>query len=65
MQPFQERVVEEREQLAERLAKLDDFLGTLGWKLPPDEASRMLRQQTAMSIYLNILDERIARFQDK
>lgn len=63
LQPWQERVVEERAQLAERLTKLDEYLANRNALEPmtPDMIL-LVRQQTAMKVYLEILDERIKRF---
>ena len=63
LQPWQERVVEEKEQLAERLNKLNAFLGSetaLG--LPFDERCLLVRQASVMKQYLDVLLDRIARF---
>jgi len=63
MPPYQERVVEERDQLAERTHKLHTFLGgVLFDDLPGEEKVRLRRQHIIMRAYLEILDERIAAF---
>lgn len=59
----QQRVLTERDELAERLRKLDEFLpGDLFAKLPLAEQARLRRQRTAMAALRDILDERIAAF---
>ena len=63
-QPHQQRVVEEKYQLDEKLEKLCEFLITDLFKtLSIDEQSRLHRQQSAMMLYSGILKERIAAFQ--
>ena len=63
LQPWQERVVEEKEQLVERLEKLDAFLATPAClALPFDDRCLLARQLFAMKQYLEILLDRIARF---
>lgn len=61
---WQLRVLEEREMLAQRLTKLDQFIGNrqvIEDPITPDFIL-LVRQQTVMKMYLDILDERIARF---
>ena len=63
LQPWQERVVEEKEQLAERLEKLNAFLVSQAClSLPFDDRCLLARQLFAMEQYLDILLDRIARF---
>lgn len=63
LEPHQQRVVGEKAELDERLAKLHAFLKTGVFKSLPDEDQIMLdRQATAMSILSGILKARIARF---
>lgn len=65
MEPWQERVVEERAQLGERLEKLRAFrYGVMGAKLNPTDQRLLLDQEIAMDMYLRALDGRIARFSD-
>lgn len=61
---WQLRVLEEREMLAQRLTKLDQFVGNRQVIEDPitPEFILLVRQQTAMKMYLEILDERIVRF---
>jgi hypothetical protein len=61
MQAFQERVVNERKELSDKLVKLEAFLPTdVFYTLPSAEQDRLKRQRAAMSTYLAVLDERIA-----
>lgn len=64
LQPHQQRVVEERDQLADRLGKLGDFiLGNPQYvELPPKEQQLLNDQHAAMSAYHAILGQRIAGF---
>jgi len=63
MAPHQERVVNEKFDLDEKLSKLTKFLNSeLFTSLAADERSRLRRQQIAMQDYSNILGERIAAF---
>jgi hypothetical protein len=63
MQPHQERVVAERNELSERIEKLAAFFETdLFSSLPTAEARRLCRQYGHMKSYLDILDERIEAF---
>lgn len=66
MKPYQERVVFEKRELDEKLAKLRPFVNNseVFKQLPQDEQIRMMRQQMAMSEYSSILGERIACFKD-
>ena len=63
MQPHQERVIEEKKQLDEKREKLTAFIGGSVYRtLEATEQSRLNRQLEAMSLYSNILGERIAAF---
>ena len=63
MQPHQERVVVEKAELDERLAKLKAFLGSEAiMKVAEDEQDRLDRQADIMAEYSDILGERIAAF---
>lgn len=63
MQPHQERVVTEKTQLNERRQKLVAFIGGDTYRtLDKVEQSRLNRQLEAMTLYENILGERIAAF---
>jgi len=64
LSPHQQRVVDERRDLDEKLAKLEMFFGTTIFaSLDETEKSRLERQERAMCDYSNILRERIAAFQ--
>lgn len=62
--PHQQRVLDEKRELDERLSKLDAFIldNPLFLQLPGDEQERLSRQSKAMAIYSEILGERIAKF---
>ena len=65
MLDYQKRILEEKEELAKKLEKLDNYLVDPkkcidGIGLP--EFLRLYKQQTAMRLYLNILLERIDHF---
>lgn len=62
--PHQQRVLDEKRELDERLSKLDAFIldNPLYLQLPTDEQDRLSRQSKAMAAYSGILDERIASF---
>lgn len=63
MQAHEQRVVDERKELGEKLNKLKSFIMSPILKtLPPDEQSRLDRQYDAMLAYYNILGERISHF---
>lgn len=63
MEPYQQRVVEEKIELDDRLERLAAFLLTPTFAgLPTDERISMIRQQGVMREYSRILTERISRF---
>jgi len=63
MQPHQQRVVEEKNELSEKLDKLETFEGgQIYSNLPPAEQSRLARQLLIMKLYEQVLSERIAAF---
>jgi hypothetical protein len=63
MQDFQQRVVDEKTALDEKLSKLDAFILTDRFnKLPNAEQDRMQRQQKAMTDYSTVLSERVSAF---
>lgn len=63
MQPHQQRVVDEKDQLAERLGKLLVFTQTpLFSTLPEAEQTRLHCQVLFMDGYLKVLEQRIAAF---
>ena len=64
MQPHQERVVVERDELKSRLDKLNAFReGPVFKSLPEIERVDMSGQAAFMSEYLRILNSRISRFE--
>jgi hypothetical protein len=64
MKPHQERVVQERTDLAEKLEKLDAFLGdTAKFRaLDFSDGCLLVEQSEIMRAYVEVLDARIARF---
>lgn len=63
MQPHQQRVVDEKAELDEKLAKLVAFgITPLFASLPADEQGRLNRQHSLMEQYSAVLGERIAAF---
>lgn len=59
---WKDRVLLEREDLAERLTKLKAFLATPPEGLPPVDETLLRDQANAMDEYLQVLDDRIERF---
>jgi hypothetical protein len=63
MKPHQERVIQERKELAEKRDKLNTFLtGDTFKTLDEAEQKRLIVQCGWMNGYLDTLDERIACF---
>ena len=63
MAPHQQRVVDEKNELDEKLTKLVAFFSNPLWAtLPSDEQARLSRQSEVMREYSDILGERIAAF---
>jgi hypothetical protein len=64
MQPHQQRVIDEKTELDEKLSKLHDFIqdNPMFKTLPEDEQKRLGRQDFIMAEYSNILRERIEAF---
>jgi hypothetical protein len=62
LQPHQDRVVQERAELKEKLERLSLFIETPFFQKAMDERekARMLRQQEVMKEYVAVLDDRIA-----
>lgn len=61
--PHQQRVVDEKSELDEKLQKLSDFRkGSFCATLPTDEKDRLSHQQQTMETYSQILSDRIAHF---
>lgn len=63
MQDFQQRVVEEKLALDDKLKKLEALPSVIFSALPEAEQSRLERQRVCMQNYSNVLGERIANFQ--
>lgn len=65
MQPFQQRVIDERLELNNRRNKLIAFIETLAFQqLPPADRRRLQQQEYVMGLYSEILGERISAFSD-
>lgn len=63
LQPHQRRVVAEKQELDDKIAKLTAFIGREVYAgLPIEEQSRLCRQLSVMKEYSKILGERIAAF---
>lgn len=63
MKPHQERVVAEKAELDGKRERLTSFIGGPTYRtLDATEQSRLNRQLEAMTLYSNILDERIGAF---
>lgn len=63
MEAYQEDVILERDQLAERVGQLKEFCSTKKFaKLDLSEKRRINAQSHAMSQYLQMLNERIKAF---
>lgn len=61
--PHQQRVVEERDELQERLRLLTHFLTTPTFDaLQKNERHDLVEQRLAMAVYFSILQRRIAGF---
>lgn len=69
MEDWQQRVVKERDELAERIAKLDQFLnrfdsGTSDLVIDDENYYLLKLQRATMSRYLVILNIRIDKFKE-
>jgi septal ring factor EnvC (AmiA/AmiB activator) len=64
LQPHQQRVIEERSDLAQSLERLRAFIRSeaCAQLVAEDERGRLVRQAVYMGCYLQVLDERIAAF---
>ena len=65
LQPHQQRIVDEKTELDEKLSKLTTFVNSEKFYAivsDEDERSRLVRQQQLMFDYSAILGERIAAF---
>lgn len=64
-QPYQQRVLDERQQLVERLTALNLFFNSTYFDaLDISEQDRLLQQSQWMTGYRMTLDQRIAHFKD-
>lgn len=64
MKPYQKRVIDEKALLDEKLDKLNKFIESDAFDaLKDDDRKLLIKQEDAMSIYSDILEERIDRFQ--
>jgi hypothetical protein len=63
MLPYQQRVIDEKKSLDEKLVKLKDFMDTQEYRqLLEAEQNRMFKQSLVMKEYSDILRARIAYF---
>lgn len=63
MRPHEERVVEERRELDERIEKLGAFIDSDQFNdVDPDECTRLVQQHRVMVQYSSILELRIKNF---
>lgn len=63
MQPHQQRVVTERDELHDKVEKLAKFVDTDTYAMLADaEKDRLLRQLRLMREYRDVLDQRISAF---
>lgn len=66
LQPHQQRVVEEKEQVSERLSKLLAFFqGSIFHTLPAAERARLRSQARFMDGYAAVLEDRIVAFSEQ
>lgn len=65
LQPHQQRVVDEKAELNEKLNKLTSFVldSPIFKDLPQAERGRLLRQMVLMQLYSEVLADRIAAFE--
>lgn len=66
MLPHQQRVVDEKSDLDEKLSKLRDFCSQRGGifdSLPTEEKQRLTEQEGHMAAYSDVLARRIAAFE--
>jgi len=63
MEDFQKRVIDEWDQLSQRVDKLSAFFGSpVSDGVPDDELGRLELQLHLMQAYLHVLNERIRNF---
>lgn len=66
IQPHQQRVIDEKQELDDRLSKLRAFCSTVGGifdSLPTEEKQRLTEQEGHMAAYSDVLRRRIERFE--
>lgn len=64
MEPFQERVVEEHDELDTKIGKLTEFLESDQFDtVDPEEQHRLVQQLYVMELYLDILTQRVKAFE--
>ena len=62
LQPYQQQVIDERDKLADKLAKLTKFINSERFtEIVPDERERdrLILQKSIMTAYLDVLNHRI------
>ena len=63
MQPHEQRVLDEKTELDDKLTKLRQFISSPTFTgLPSEEQVRLIRQAQYMTEYSNVLAERIGAF---
>lgn len=63
IKPYQQRVIQERNELDWRLGNLVAFFASVRFALLPEEDQQLLKRQAdVMAEYSHILSDRIARF---
>jgi hypothetical protein len=66
LEPYQQRVVDEKTQLDEKLNKLVEFIGGLQFaRLDDIDRNLLLQQRLIMTNYSAVLNKRINRFTSK
>lgn len=63
LHPWQERVMDERAEVNERLVTLNRFLAKHEGDLDANDWALLEEQAAAMTLYRSTLDRRIARFE--
>jgi hypothetical protein len=65
MKPYQQRVIDEKNELDDKLNKLINFFSNpIFESLKNEEKSRLRKQAGIMTDYFDILNERISSFKD-
>ena len=65
MEPYKQRVVDEKAALDDKIEKLLKFLGASAYHdLDPDEQGRLQKQYGLMQKYSDVLADRITAFQE-